>query len=81
VHYLRAQAPDLAERPTWLFQCAGAGSSGPYPYRLPRPVIQFCYEAGAHDVASFEPDHDVAEQAATWADGIADQLSRELVTA
>jgi menaquinone-dependent protoporphyrinogen oxidase len=81
VHYLRAQAPDLAERPTWLFQCSEAGSAGPYPYRLPRPVTQFCYEAGAHDVASFDPDHHLGDQAATWANAIADQLVRDLVTA
>ena len=81
IHYLRAQAPDLAERPTWLFQCSDAGSGGAYPYRLPRPVTQFCYEAGAHDVASFEPDQHLTDEAATWADGIADQLIPSLVTA
>lgn len=59
MRYLKAEAPDLAERPTWLFQigpCADGeleGHVGATP--VPDRVVRFARDIGAAGPATFSP--------------------------
>jgi menaquinone-dependent protoporphyrinogen oxidase len=68
LHYLQDQAPDLAERPTWLFQ---SGPCGPEPEgqhaHAPHRISQLCSEIGAHESKVFGGNLDPAH-AVTWLD-------------
>jgi menaquinone-dependent protoporphyrinogen oxidase len=47
VDYLKAQAPDLAERPTWLFQSGPCGPDNESSYdTAPRRVARLCDDIG-----------------------------------
>jgi menaquinone-dependent protoporphyrinogen oxidase len=71
IHYLQDQAPDLADRPTWLFQVGPFGLDAAEHTRTPHIVTELCFEIGAHAPKTFEGDlhHN---QAMTW-------LSRQAV--
>src|SRR6478609_9840616 len=73
LRYLQAQAPDLAERPTWLFQ---SGPCGPRartePTPIPRAVARFCAKIGIAPPVTFGGNLDKA-RATTW-------LSRRVAT-
>lgn len=73
VDYLRAQAPDLAERPTWLFGSSTADdvahSDG---LRLPRAVGHLVEEIGLGAPTTF--GHHWTGRPGRWADRIARTL-------
>jgi hypothetical protein len=52
VSYLQAQAPDLAERPTFLFECPRRPSAGT---TTPHKVRVLAYEIGTSAPTSFAP--------------------------
>lgn len=66
LRYLQAQAPDLAERPAWLFQ---SGPCGPgartEPVRIPRAVARFCAKIGMAAPVTFGGNLDES-RATTW---------------
>jgi len=58
IHYLEHQAPDLAERPTWLFQ---SGPCGPDERAVvPRKVTRLCFEIGMPTPRTFGGNLDPA---------------------
>jgi menaquinone-dependent protoporphyrinogen oxidase len=54
IHYLQDQAPDLAERPTWLFQVGPFGLDAAEHTHTPHAVTELCFEIGAHEPKTFE---------------------------
>jgi menaquinone-dependent protoporphyrinogen oxidase len=57
LHYLADQAPDLAERPTWLFQtCALRAEAANHYTATPRGVFQLCQDIGADLPRTFVAD-------------------------
>ncbi len=73
LRYLQAQAPDLAERPTWLFQSGPCGT-GARTERTPTPraVARCCAKIGIAPPVTFGGNLDKA-RATTW-------LSRRVAT-
>jgi menaquinone-dependent protoporphyrinogen oxidase len=68
LHYLQDQAPDLAERPTWLFQSGPCGSDDLSQHtKAPYRISQLCSEIGAHESKVFGGNLDPAH-AVTWLD-------------
>ena len=65
VHYLQDQAPDLAERPTWLFQSGPCGPSALGGGATPHHIAQICSEIGARSPRTFGGNLDPA-RANTW---------------
>lgn len=65
VHYLQDQAPDLAERPTWLFQSGPCGPEALEHAGTPHHVTQICGEIGAKSPKTFGGNLDPA-RAHTW---------------
>lgn len=65
IHYLKDQAPDLADRPTWLFQVGPFGLDAAEHTRAPHIVTELCFEIGSHEPKTFEGDlhHN---QVTTW---------------
>ncbi|HLT59746.1 MAG TPA: flavodoxin domain-containing protein [Microlunatus sp.] len=53
VHWLRDNAPDLAERPTWLFQSGPCGADAAEPQPVPRAVARLAYCIGAARPVTF----------------------------
>jgi menaquinone-dependent protoporphyrinogen oxidase len=63
LRYLEQQAPDLAERPTWLFQ---SGPCGPDQVIAPqRAITKLCSEIGLEPPTTFGGNLDPA-RAYTW---------------
>ena len=62
VAYLKHQAADLAERPTWLFQ-SGPGEPGPDAAKtaVPHAVHKLCFGIGTEDPVTFEGALDPAQ--------------------
>jgi menaquinone-dependent protoporphyrinogen oxidase len=54
IHYLQDQAPDLAERPTWLFQVGPFGLDSAEHTHTPHTVTELCFDIGAHGPKTFE---------------------------
>jgi menaquinone-dependent protoporphyrinogen oxidase len=44
--WLHANAPELAERPTWLFQSGPCGSAGATPQQVSRPIAKLAFAIG-----------------------------------
>jgi len=65
VHYLQDQAPDLAERPTWLFQSGPCGPDALEHFEAPHVVTQLCIEIGATGPKTFGGNLD-PHRAKTW---------------
>jgi menaquinone-dependent protoporphyrinogen oxidase len=65
VHYLQDQAPDLAERPTWLFQSGPCGPNASGAGTTPHHIAQICSEIGARPPRTFGGNLDPA-RAKTW---------------
>lgn len=63
VRYLQAQAPDLAERPTFLFQCPRSRASSATPHN----VRVLAYEIGTSAPASFGTEGEAEHRRATVA--------------
>ena len=64
--YLHAQAPDLAERPTWLFQSGPCGpGAGTEPVPTPHAVAQLCADIGIEHPVTFGGNLDKS-RAKTW---------------
>ncbi|MFC7619422.1 flavodoxin domain-containing protein [Microlunatus sp. GCM10028923] len=53
LHWLKANAPELAERPTWLFQSGPCGADSPDPDRVPRAVDRLAFAIGAEPPVTF----------------------------
>jgi menaquinone-dependent protoporphyrinogen oxidase len=66
VHFLEDQAPDLAERPTWLFQSGPCGpDAAQQPLHTPHHVAQLCSDIGAQSPTTFAGRLD-RDRATTW---------------
>jgi menaquinone-dependent protoporphyrinogen oxidase len=65
LHYLQAQAPDLAERPTWLFQSGPCGAETLEHAGTQHHVIDVCSRIGAAPPKTFGGNLDPA-RARTW---------------
>jgi menaquinone-dependent protoporphyrinogen oxidase len=66
LRYLQAQAPDLAERPTWLFQSGPCGPGGRTKRtQIPRAVARFCAKIGIAPPVTFGGNLDES-RATTW---------------
>ena len=64
--YLQAQAPDLAERPTWLFQSGPCGHGARMEQvSTPHAVAQFCADIGIDPPVTFGGNLDKS-RAKTW---------------
>jgi menaquinone-dependent protoporphyrinogen oxidase len=62
LEYLQAQAPDLAERPTWLFQSGPCGPATEIAHTdAPRAVVKFCQEIGIAEPTTFGGNLDPAK--------------------
>jgi len=62
VAYLKHQAADLAERPTWLFQSGpGEPTSDAEKIAVPHAVHKLCFGIGAEDPVTFEGALDPAQ--------------------
>jgi menaquinone-dependent protoporphyrinogen oxidase len=61
VNYLKRQAADLSERPTWLFQIgpSGPASDGAHP-AVPHAVHKLCFGIGIEDPMTFGGNLDPA---------------------
>lgn len=53
MRWLKAYAPELADRPTWLFQSGPCGSDSPDPERVSRSVARLAYAIGAEGPVTF----------------------------
>ena len=78
IHYLRAQAPDLAERPTWLFQCLEE-SRGQDGHHIPPVVSRLCFEVDAGPIKTFRENARHTE-VTEWARRIGDHLHAGVLT-
>ncbi len=57
LHYLTDQAPDLAERPTWLFQtCTLRAEAANHYTATPRAIFQLCQDIGIDLPRTFVAD-------------------------
>lgn len=57
LHFLTDQAPDLAERPTWLFQtCTLRAQSANHYTAAPRAIFQLCQDIGIDLPRTFVAD-------------------------
>ena len=65
VHYLQDQAPDLAERPTWLFQSGPCGPDALGHDATPHLIARICGQIGAAPPRTFGGNLDPA-RAKTW---------------
>lgn len=74
IHYLRAQAPDLAERPSWLFQCLEAPRARD-GHHVPQVVRRLCFEVGAEPIKTFSENARHTDVTG-WARLIGDQTHR-----
>jgi menaquinone-dependent protoporphyrinogen oxidase len=81
VHYLQDQAPDLAERPTWLFQVGPFGLDAVEHTHTPHSVTELCFEIGAHEIRTFEGalHHNPATRWLTRRAPQSDEVSRDWI--